>query len=118
MPLLRKPRRGKGMTLANDSEELAAALDGFAARRSEFLRCSGMHTKPVQKVVEAICQGKVRGPGVGFVAPALYEGIPEFLDKTMDAMGEIAVYASLYMGLVATAGMWLASREQSSSEGL
>ena len=105
MPLLRKPRRGKGMTLANDSEELAAALDGFAARRSEFLRCSGMHTKPVQKVVEAICQGKVRGPGVGFVAPALYEGIPEFLDKTMDAMGELAVYASLYMGLIATAGM-------------
>ena len=73
MPLLRKLGRGskKGMTLAKDSEEVAGALDGFATRRSEFLRCSGMHTKPVQKVVEAICQGKVRGPGVGFVAPAL-----------------------------------------------
>ena len=63
MPLLRKPRRGKGMTLANDSEELAAALDGFAARRSEFLRCSGMHTESVKNIVEEICRGRVRGPG-------------------------------------------------------
>ena len=102
MPLLRKK---KVTALAKDSEEVAGALDGFATRRNEFLRCSGMHTKPVKKVVEVICQGKVHGPGVGFIAPALYEGIPEFLDKTMDAMGELAVYSSLYMGLVATAGM-------------
>ena len=107
MPLLRRPKRSPkpGLTLAKDSDDVARALDSYATRRNEFLRCSGMHTKPVQKVVEAICQGKVRGPGVGFVAPALYEGIPEFLDKTMDAMGELAVYASLYMGLIATAGM-------------
>ena len=106
MPLRMKTRcvSKKVMTL-DDSEGVAGALDDFATRRNEFLRCSGMHTKPVQNVLEVICQGKVRGPGVGFVAPALYEGIPEFLDKTMDVMGELAVYASLYMGLIATIGV-------------
>ena len=42
---------------------------------------------------------------LALVAPALYEGIPEFLEKTQAAMSDIAVYASLYMGLVVTAGM-------------
>ena len=71
----------------------------------QYLRCSGMHTESVTTLVHYICSGKNHGPGVALVAPALYEGIPEFLEKTQAAMGDIAVYASLYMGLVVTAGM-------------
>ena len=36
------------------------------------------------------------------VAPALYEGIPGFLDEIKEGMSELAVYSSLYMALVST----------------
>ena len=36
------------------------------------------------------------------VAPALYEGIPQFLDSIKEGLSELAVYSSLYMGLVTT----------------
>ena len=87
------------------SEALADAFGHYEERRAEYLRCGGMHSDSVKKIVQDICEGKVKGPGVAMIAPALYEGIPEFLDKTMDAMGEVAVYASLYMGLFAVAGL-------------
>ena len=86
------------------SEELAVRLNEFETRRNEYLRCGGMHTEAVKMVVRKVCEGKYRGPGMAFIAPALYEGIPEFVDKTMDTLGELAVYASLYMGLIAAAG--------------
>ena len=93
------------VTIKAEKEATAQKLDEYATHRATFLRCSGMHTKEVRSVIHQICSGNVKGPGVGFVAPALYEGIPEFLDKTLEALGEIAVYSSLYMALVATAGM-------------
>ena len=64
-----------------------------------------MHTPEVRSVVKTICEGNLKGPGAAYVAPALYEGVAEFLGKTMDAQGELAVYASLYLSLVAAAGM-------------
>ena len=93
------------VTIKAEKEATAQKLDEYATHRATFLRCSGMHTKEVRSVIHQICSGNVKGPGVGFVAPALYEGIPEFLDMTLATMGDIAVYASLYMGLVVTAGM-------------
>ena len=87
------------------SQGLAERLEDFEDRRMQFLRCSGMHTDSVKTVVKAVCEGSVRDPSVAFIAPALYDGIPEFLDQTMDSLGELAVYASLYMGFLATAGL-------------
>ena len=105
----RTSRRPSAHTLcggvpAIGSTELGEQLEGFAARRGQFLSCSGMHTAEVREIVRSVCEGKVKGPGIAYVAPALYEGIPGFLDKTMDVQAELAVYASLYMGLVAVAG--------------
>ena len=80
-----------------EKDDTAQKLDEYATHRATFLRCSGMHTKEVQSVIYQICSGNVKGPGVAFVAPALYEGIPEFLEKTIEALGEIAVYSSLYI---------------------
>lgn len=122
MPLLRKTNAREGHRCSSTygggsrdvsstivpeigSQRLGDALESCATRRAQYLRCAGMHTDSVQSVVKAICEGRVRGPGVAYIAPALYDGIPEFLDKTMDALAELAVYASLYMGLVAVAGM-------------
>ena len=87
------------------STELGEQLEDFAARRGQFLSCSGMHTPEVRSVVKTICEGNLKGPGAAYVAPALYEGVAEFLGKTMDAQGELAVYASLYLSLVAAVGM-------------
>ena len=97
-----KTKRHEGQTLG---DETADALAEYEERRKQYLRCSGMHTETVTKLVRRICSGENYGPGVAIVAPALYEGIPEFLDMTLATMGDIAVYASLYMGLVVTAGM-------------
>ena len=97
------PRKGKAPDIG--SQELADALESCETRRAQYLRCGGMHTEPVVAVVKNLCEGSLRGPGVAYVAPVLYDGIPEFLDKTMDALAELAVYASLYMGLVTAAGM-------------
>ena len=94
-----------GGALEFGSTELGEQLDDFAARRGQFLSCSGMHTPYVREVVKTICEGKEKGAGVAYVAPALYEGISEFLDKTMDAQGELAVYSALYLSLVGSAGM-------------
>ena len=38
------------------------------------------------------------------VAPALYEGIPQFLDLVKEGLAELAVYSSLYMALVSGLG--------------
>ena len=38
------------------------------------------------------------------MAPALYEGVPEFLDSIQSGLSELAVYSSLYMALVSTMG--------------
>ena len=38
------------------------------------------------------------------VAPAFYEGVPEFLESVKEGLSELAVYSSLYMALVSTAG--------------
>ena len=118
MPLFRKKptnskkRRSSHTLIRTKSEEgqllgheTSSALNEYEERRMQYLRCSGMHTESVTTLVHYICSGKNYGPGVALVAPALYEGIPEFLEKTQGSMGDIAVYASLYMGLVVTAGM-------------
>ena len=54
-----------------------AALEELEYRRSLFLRCSGMHTEPVWWVIKKICKGETNGPGLSYVAPALYEGVPQ-----------------------------------------
>ena len=72
-------------------------------KRALFLRCSGMHTKAVEDVLRSICNGTMNDPGVAFVAPALYEGIPEFLDKIMDALADLATYSALYLGVIGAA---------------
>ena len=112
MPLLRKKKPGSPTETASNSggfsltnSNVSNSLVSFGARRVEFLRCSGMHTEPVRKVFTTICQGRVRGPGVGYVAPALLEGIPEFLDKTM--------YVSLSLNQSVVA---LSARERESSQ--
>ena len=63
-----------------------------------------MHTQEVEEVVRNICAGKMSGPGLAYAAPALDEGIPEFMNKVLDGFGDLATYSALYMGLVATAG--------------
>ena len=97
-----RPKRYEGRLLG---DETADALVDYEARRMQFLRCSGMHTESVTTLVHRICSGENFGPGIALVAPALYKGISEHLDTTIDSMGDIAVYASLYMGLTVTAGM-------------
>ena len=76
MPLLKKKKSG-GMRRCQLKGDLEAAEE----QREHFLRCSGMHTKEVEELVRSICSGKMNGPGLAYVAPALYEGIPVFLDK-------------------------------------
>ena len=54
-----------------------AALEELGHRRNLFLRCSGRHTEPVWWVIKSICKGETSGPGLSYVAPALYEGVPQ-----------------------------------------
>ena len=84
--------------------EVRDALEGSEMRRALFLKCSGMHTADVQDVIRRICEGSVQGSGLAYVAPALYEGIPDFLNQLTDGLGDLATYSSLYMGLVSAAG--------------
>ena len=84
--------------------ETGDALDALEKRRVRFLRCSGMHGNELYHVVKQICAGEYKSPSIAYVAPALYEGIPEFLNKVVDSLGELAVYSSLYMGLISVAG--------------
>ena len=89
------------------SQGLGDALSSCELRREQYLRCGGMHTESVKEVIRTICDGRLHTPAIAFVAPALYEGIPEFLEQTKDAMSQLAVYASLFLGLIATAGCHL-----------
>ena len=88
-----RPKRYEGRLLG---DETADALADYEARRAQFLRCSGMHTESVTTLVHRICCGENYGPGIALVAPALYKGISEHLDTTINSMGDIAVYASLH----------------------
>ena len=94
-----------GTAPALGSQRLADVLSSCEARREQYLRCSGMHTESVKEVVRTICDGKLNNPSYAFVAPALYEGIPEFLNQMLDVLGQIAVYSSLIVGIIASAGM-------------
>lgn len=89
------------MALGSQVREVLGECEG---RRLVFLRCSGMHTEAVFEVVKEICEGRMKSPALAFIAPALYEGIPETLEKVMGGLGDLAIYSSLYMGLVAVAG--------------
>ena len=84
--------------------ETGEALEELESRRVRFLRCSGMHEEFITKIVREMCTGAFKSASIAYVAPALYEGIPEFLDRVTDGLGELAVYSSLYMGLVSVAG--------------
>ena len=70
--------------------EARAALEGREVRRTLFLRCSGMHTAEVQEVIKLVCGGRVQGPGLAYVVPALLEGIPEYLMKITDGLDNLA----------------------------
>ena len=63
-----------------------------------------MHGAKIRKVVYKVCSGEYKSFSLAYVAPALCMGIPEFLDRVEEGLGELAVYSSLYMGLISTAG--------------
>jgi hypothetical protein len=92
MPLFKKKKK-----FTKGSRNLSKDLQDAAEKRAHFLHCSGMHTKAVETLVENVCNGKVDGPCLSFVAPALYEGVSEFLEKQLDAYSDLATYSALYV---------------------
>jgi len=99
MPLLRHQVSTKKKSILD--------WDGMDAKRLQFIRCSGMHTPRVQKILDEVC---VYDKGrflwnlnpcscIEFVIPAFTKGIPEHLETICVMHGEIAVYAALFMTL-------------------
>jgi len=102
MPLLPKTKT-QAATLKRSYD-----VDRLETKRLQFLRCSGMHTKAVQSIVEEVAvYDRCRfwwnslNPfsGIELVIPAFTRGIPEHLESLIAASSEIAVYAALFLTL-------------------
>jgi hypothetical protein len=87
-------------------------LTQLEEKRLEHFRCSGMHCKAVQDILDEVavydrCRWwwNVLNPasGLEFVTPALTVGIQEQLERLNTATSEIAIYAALTWGLFAGA---------------
>ena len=112
MPLIRRNRtepvpasraphpRPSHHLFASEDEKQFSHLE---AERAEFVRCSGMHTPVVRRIVEAVCTKgwSMAHPfsSSSFLIPAFTKGIPEQLEAVCTGHGEIAVYASLFMSI-------------------
>jgi hypothetical protein len=102
MPGLIQPRRKKKKDTYN--------LTQLEEKRVEHFRCSGMHGKAVQDILDEVavynrCRWwwNVLNPGAGleFVTPAFTVGIQEQLERLNTAISEIAVYAAFAWSLFA-----------------
>jgi hypothetical protein len=84
------------------------SLTKFDQKRLVHFRCSGMHCKAVQDILEEVCvYDRCRWwcnvlnqfSGLEFVTPAFTVGIPEQLERLTTAISEIAIYAALFLTL-------------------
>lgn len=73
------------------------------AERNEFFRCSGMHTRAVRSVVEAVCKREwsMTHPfsSSELLIPAFTRGVHEQLESVCQIHSEIAVYSALIASL-------------------
>ena len=102
MPGLIQPRRKKKKATYN--------LTKLEEKRLVHFRCSGMHCKAVQDILEEVCvYDRCRWwcnvlnqfSGLEFLTPAFTVGIQEQLERLNNAISEIAVYAALFLTLFA-----------------
>ena len=73
------------------------------AERNEFFRCSGMHTRAVRDIVEAVCKKEwsMTHPFScsELLIPAFTRGIHDQLESVCQIHSEIAVYSALIVSL-------------------
>ena len=73
------------------------------AERNEFFRCSGMHTRAVRDIVEAVCKKEwsMTHPFScsELLVPAFTRGIHDQLESVCQIHSEIAVYSALIVSL-------------------
>jgi hypothetical protein len=83
-------------------------LTKFEEERLKHFRCSGMHCKEVQDILNEVfqydrcrwwCNVLNQFSGLEFVTPAFTVGIQEQLERLTTAISEIAVYAALFLTL-------------------